>query len=49
MGEYLYGLGKGHQTIACVTLGTGIGAGLIVNGKIFHGGLIPLASLVIRL
>ena len=38
-GEYLYGLGKGHQTIACVTLGTGIGAGLIVNGKIFHGGL----------
>lgn len=38
-GEYLYGSGKGYNNIASVTLGTGIGCGMIIDGKIFHGGL----------
>lgn len=38
-GEYLAGKGKGFETIVCITLGTGIGCGIIINGKIFHGGL----------
>jgi len=38
-GEHLFGLGKDLDTIVCVTLGTGIGAGIVINGRIFHGGL----------
>jgi glucokinase len=35
--EYLLGAGKGQPIVACVTLGTGIGAGIIIDGKVFHG------------
>lgn len=37
--EYLLGAGRGFQSIMCVTLGTGIGCGIIVDGKILHGGM----------
>jgi glucokinase len=37
--EYLLGAGKGEPVLVCITLGTGIGGGIVVNGKIFHGGL----------
>jgi glucokinase len=37
--EYLLGAGIGYQTIICVTLGTGIGSGIIIDGKIYHGAL----------
>lgn len=36
-GEYLFGAGKGYKNLVGVTLGTGIGGGIIVNGKIFCG------------
>jgi len=36
-GEYLYGAGKDFQNLAAITLGTGLGSGLILNGKIFMG------------
>lgn len=39
-GEYLVGSGKGYNHIACITLGTGIGCGLIVDRKIYHGGFL---------
>jgi glucokinase len=37
--EYLLGAGIGYQTIICVTLGTGIGSGIIIDGKIYYGAL----------
>ena len=37
--EYLAGAGKGLRSVASVTLGTGIGCGLVMDGRIFHGAL----------
>jgi glucokinase len=37
--EYLVGAGAGHSGVASVTLGTGIGCGLVFDGRIFHGAL----------
>ena len=33
--KHHFGVGKGHETIVCLTLGTGVGSGLILNGKLF--------------
>ncbi|HLH34292.1 MAG TPA: ribose 5-phosphate isomerase B [Alloacidobacterium sp.] len=38
-GEYLVGSGQGVSTVASITLGTGVGCGMVLNGSIFHGGL----------
>ncbi|MBN1642356.1 MAG: ROK family protein [Anaerolineae bacterium] len=37
IGEYLYGAGRGTQNMIYVTVSTGIGGGLILNGRIYHG------------
>ena len=37
--EYLLGAGKKYSSIFCVAVGTGIGGGIILDGKIFHGGM----------
>lgn len=37
--EYLVGSERGLRSLAAVTLGTGIGCGMVLDGKIFHGGL----------
>ncbi|MCX5641726.1 MAG: ROK family protein [Candidatus Omnitrophica bacterium] len=37
-GEYLFGSGKGFRTIICITLGTGLGGGVVVDGKLLRGG-----------
>ena len=37
LGEYWQGGGKGHQNVIMVTLGTGVGGGIIINGKILAG------------
>ncbi len=39
LGESLFGAGKEYASIACITLGTGIGCGIISDHKIFNGGL----------
>lgn len=36
-GEFLFGAGQGSQNIICVTLGTGVGGGIIINRKIYRG------------
>lgn len=36
-GEYLAGAAKGAKNAVCITLGTGVGAGIIVEGKILTG------------
>lgn len=38
-GEYLFGAGREKQCVTCITLGTGIGCGIVMNGKILHGSL----------
>ena len=38
LAEYHAGAGQGSKRFVTITLGTGIGAGIIHNGKIFHGG-----------
>lgn len=37
LGEYGYGAGRGYRNIVYVTVSTGIGGGIILNGEIFHG------------
>ena len=37
LGEMWMGGGKGHQNIVMVTLGTGVGGGIILNGKMLAG------------
>ena len=37
LGEYAWGAGKGTQNFLLVTVGTGIGAGLVLNGQLYRG------------
>ena len=37
LAEYYVGAGRGSKRFVTITLGTGIGGGIIHNGKIFHG------------
>ncbi len=37
LGEFYYGAAKGYTNIVAITLGTGIGGGLILNGKLYQG------------
>lgn len=37
LGELNYGAGKGCENLICITVGTGIGSGLVVNGKLVRG------------
>ncbi len=36
-GEYLAGCGKGYSSLVMVTLGRGIGGGLVLDGKLYEG------------
>ncbi|MBC7901102.1 MAG: ROK family protein [Saprospiraceae bacterium] len=37
LGEHVYGAGSGYRNIVYVTVSTGIGGGIIINGEIYHG------------
>jgi len=39
LGESWQGAGRGASHLICVTVGTGIGGGLFLNGDIYHGAL----------
>ena len=36
-GEFVAGAAKGAKNAVCITLGTGVGGGIIINGKIYAG------------
>ncbi|GAB6072727.1 ROK family protein [Venenivibrio stagnispumantis] len=36
-GEYKYGIGKNSNIFICLTLGTGLGGGVVINGKLISG------------
>jgi len=35
--EHLFGRGRGHQNIAVIAIGRGVGAGLVVGGRLYAG------------
>ncbi|HEY6407559.1 MAG TPA: ROK family protein [Ktedonobacteraceae bacterium] len=37
LGEYIYGSGRGFNNFVCVFVGTGIGAGIVQNGRMYTG------------
>jgi glucokinase len=37
LAEHLYGAGRGAQNVVLLTIGTGIGGGLILNGEVYRG------------
>ncbi len=39
LGEYCFGAGKEYKSLVMLTLGTGIGGGIVFNGKLFEGNL----------
>jgi glucokinase len=36
-GEYRFGAGQGYDDVVCITLGTGLGGGIIIGGKLHRG------------
>lgn len=44
LGEMTYGCAKGLDTVVYITIGTGIGAGIAVGGRLLHGMLHPEAG-----
>lgn len=36
-GEYKFGAGAGHDNVVCITLGTGVGGGIIIDGRLYRG------------
>ena len=37
LGEYMYGAGKGYESMVFMTVSTGVGAGIVLNGKLLRG------------
>ncbi len=37
LGEYAFGAGKKYESLVLLTLGTGIGSGIVIDGKLFEG------------
>lgn len=44
LGELTYGCAKGLQSVVYITIGTGIGCGIAINGELLHGMLHPEAG-----
>jgi glucokinase len=51
LAEHLYGAGRGAQNVVLLTIGTGIGGGLVLGGEIYRGstgGAAELGHIVIK-
>lgn len=38
LGEWAFGAGRGSRVMLAVMVGTGMGAGLVLDGRVYHGG-----------
>ena len=45
LAEWHYGAGRGVQNLLCLTLGTGVGGGLVLNGKLYRSAQGPSAEI----
>ncbi len=45
LGESVFGAGRGVRSAIALTLGTGVGGGLILDGRLFHGAAFSAAEL----
>jgi fructokinase len=41
LAEYLWGAGQGMDPVIYITVGTGVGGGVLVNGQLLHGAMHP--------
>ncbi len=37
IGELAYGAGRGHKNFVCLTLGTGVGGAVVIDGEVYRG------------
>ena len=37
LAEALWGAGRGYRNVFCATIGTGVGTGIVFDGRIYHG------------
>lgn len=37
LGEMVWGAARGYNNIVCITLGSGVGGGIIIDGEVYHG------------
>ena len=37
LGEFRHGAGVGYKNIVALTLGTGVGGGVVIDGRVYHG------------
>ncbi|GER89867.1 glucokinase [Dictyobacter vulcani] len=37
LGEFTHGAGRGDKNIVCLTLGTGVGSSVVINGRVLRG------------
>lgn len=50
LAEAAFGAGRGYAVVLAVTVGTGIGGGLVVNGKVYrgaHGGALEVGHILV--
>src|SRR3989338_2681950 len=45
LGEFVFSAGKGCDNLVGVTLGTGVGGGIIIDGKLYRGGLMAAGEI----